>query len=139
MKAPPEAAEPETGDEDPVELEQVVRAWPAVLDQLRRSSAPALAALFEGAKPVEIDRDAATLTVGFPASSTFNKRKAEVPDKREQMAAALESVTGARLRPVYAVLKAEPAVAESSGRAEDVDEDELVERLKSEFDAEEVG
>ena len=129
--------EHEPVDEDPVDLERIARLWNAVLDQLRQSSAPALAALFEGARPVEIDRDEATLTVGFPASATFNKRKAEVPDKREQMAAALEAVTGERLRPVYAVLDAQGA-AEGSG-GEEIDEDELVERLKSEFDAEEVG
>ena len=125
-------------DGDPVDLERIVRLWAAVLDQLRQSSAPALAALFEGARPVGIDRDEATLTVGFPASSTFNKRKAEVPDKREQMAAALEAVTGERLRPVYAVLDGQ-GTAEGSGGEEEIDEDELVERLKSEFDAEEVG
>ncbi len=135
---PAEAGEPDSGDGEPVDLERIVRLWPTVLDQLRQSSAPALAALFEGARPVEIDRDEATLTVGFPASSTFNKRKAEVPDKREQMAAALESVTGERLRPVYAVLNGD-ATAEGPAGKEEIDEDELVERLKSEFDAEEVG
>ncbi len=138
IEAPAEAGETDSVEGDPVDLERVVRLWPAVLDQLRQSSAPALAALFEGARPIEIDRDEATLTVGFPASSTFNKRKAEVPDKREQMAAALEAVTGERLRPVYAVLNGE-ATAEGSGGKEEIDEDELVERLKSEFDAEEVG
>jgi DNA polymerase III subunit gamma/tau len=137
-EAPAEPGEPDSVDRDPVDLERIVRLWAAVLEQLRQSSAPALAALFEGARPVGIDRDEATLTVGFPASSTFNKRKAEVPDKREQMAAALEAVTGERLRPVYAVLDGQ-GTAEGSGGEEEIDEDELVERLKSEFDAEEVG
>ncbi len=136
--APGEPGEPGPVDGDPVDLERIVHLWAAVLDQLRQSSAPALAALFEGARPVEIDRDEATLTVGFPASATFNKRKAEVPDKREQMAAALEAVTGERLRPVYAVLDPQ-AAAEGPGGEEEIDEEELVERLKSEFDAEEVG
>ena len=120
------------------DLERIVRLWPGVLEQLRQSSAPALAALFEGARPVRIDREEATLTVGFPPSSTFNKRKAEVPDKREQMAAALQAVTGERLRPLYSVLEGGVS-AEGSVGEERIDEDAIVERLKSEFDAEEVG
>ena len=40
---------------EPVDLERIVRLWPAVLDSLRQSSAPALAALFEGARPVGVD------------------------------------------------------------------------------------
>ncbi|HVC08155.1 MAG TPA: DNA polymerase III subunit gamma/tau [Solirubrobacterales bacterium] len=121
-----------------VDLERIARLWPAVLDQLRQSSAPALAALFEGARPVGVDREESTLTVGFPASATFNKRKAEAPDKRELAAAALEAVAGERLRLVYVVLDGE-AAAEAAAGEERMDEDQLVERLKSEFDAEEVG
>ena len=102
-----------------------------------RRPAPALAATFEGARPVEIDRDGATLKVGFPASSTFNKRKAEAPEKREQMAAALEAVAGERLRPVYVVLDGEAAPV-AAAEDDQIDEQELLERLKSEFDAEEV-
>ncbi len=134
-EAPVEVRE---GGAEPVDLERIVRLWPAVLDQLRQSSAPALAALFEGARPVGVDREESTLTVGFPASSTFNKRKAEAPDKRELVAAALEAVAGERLRPVYAVLDGE-AAPEGPGGEGQMDEDELLERLKSEFDAEEVG
>jgi len=118
-------------------LERLVRLWPAVLDQLRQSSAPALASMFEGARPVGVDREESTLTVGFPASDTFNKRKAEAPDKRELMAAALEAVAGERLRPVYVVLDGESAPV-AAAEEEQVDEQELLERLKSEFDAEEV-
>ena len=32
------------------------------------------------------------MTIGFPAENTFNKRKAEAPEKREQMEDALEAV-----------------------------------------------
>ena len=117
-----------------VDLEMVVRVWPAVLDKLRETS-PALAATFEGARPVSLDADG--LEVGFPAGATFNKRKAEDPEKRVQIAAALETVTGERLRPVYVLLDDE-AAPDAAPEAEKVDEEELVERLKSEFDAEEV-
>ncbi len=118
-------------------MDQVVRVWPSVLDQLLQT-APALAATFEGARPVGFEDG--SVTVGFPADHTFNKRKAEAPDKREQMAAALETVLGERLRPVYAVLDDEAAPApEDEGEAGGMDHTALVEKIKSEFDAEEVG
>ncbi len=137
----PEAQAPAAPDDvagpDAFDLNRITGLWPAVLDQLRQSSAPALAALFEGARPVGVDREESTLTVGFPASSTFNKRKAEAPDQRERVGQALMAVTGERLRPVYVVLDGE-AAADAAPEEEPIDEAELLERLKSEFDAEEV-
>jgi DNA polymerase-3 subunit gamma/tau len=128
---------PAPGPAGQLDLEQIVRVWPAVLDQLLQT-APALAATFEGARPVGFDADEGSVTIGFPADHTFNKRKAEAPDKREQMAAALETVLGEKLRPAYAVLDGEesPAEAEADDGA---DHAALVEKIKSEFDAEEVG
>jgi DNA polymerase-3 subunit gamma/tau len=120
-----------TAGPDSLGLEEMRRIWPAVLEKLRESS-PALAATFEGARPVEVEADA--VRIGFPADSTFNKRKAEVPDKREQMAVALEAVAGTPLRPLYVLLDGgEEAVAPG------LDHDAIVEKLKSEFNAEEVG
>jgi hypothetical protein len=104
-----------------------------VLDHLLKS-APALAATFEGARPVGLDSEG--LRIGFPANATFNKRKAEAPDKREQLVEALDSVTGERLRLHYVLLDGGAGEAEGE---EAVDHEALVERLKSEFDAEEVG
>ncbi len=127
-----------TGPAGQLDLEQVVRVWPAVLDQLMQT-APALAATFEGARPVAFDAEEMTVTVGFPADHTFNKRKAEAPDKREQMAAALETVLGQKLRPAYAVLEGEQASPEAEAEEDGVDHEALVEKIKSEFDAEEVG
>jgi hypothetical protein len=72
--------------------------------------------------------------IGFPAEFTFNKRKAEAPDKRGVVAAAIEAVLGTRLTPIYALLD-----GEGGGEGKEVDHEEMVERLKSEFDAEEVG
>ena len=80
-----------------------------------------------------------TLTIGFPADHTFNKRKAEAPDKREQMAAALETVLGEKLRPAYTVLDGEDFPSEAETEDSGVDHEALVEKIKSEFDAEEVG
>jgi hypothetical protein len=75
--------------------------------------------------------------IGFPTDSTFNKRKAEAPDKRELMTDALDAVTGEKLRPVYVLLDGEAAPEEPV--EDEIDHDALLERLKREFDAEEVG
>jgi hypothetical protein len=112
-----------------------VRIWPAVLDKLRETS-PALTATFEGARPVGLEEGA--VKIGFPASATFNKRKAEAPDKRELVEGAFEAVLGERLRPAYVLLDDEDAPEQPTGEVE-VDHDALLERLKREFDAEEVG
>jgi DNA polymerase III subunit gamma/tau len=121
--------------ESALDLELVVRIWPAVLDKLRETS-PALAATFEGARPVSMGEGG--LKIGFPADSTFNKRKAEAADKRELMAGALEAVAGEKLRPDYVLLEGEEG-APAPAPGEEIDHDALVEKLKSEFDAEEVG
>ena len=131
------AAEPDSPSSSKLELDEVKRIWPAVVDLLLKT-APALAATFEGARPVAVDPEERTLTIGFPASHTFNKRKAESPDKRDQVAEAVEAVLGNKLRPTYVVLDGEES-SEGEASEEGVDHDALVARLKSEFDAEEVG
>ncbi len=76
-----------------------------------------LAGTFEGAKPVAFEDG--TVTVGFPLDHTFDKRKAEAPDKREQMEEALEAVLGEKILPAYAVLDGEDftSEAETAGAA----------------------
>ena len=135
----PPAAPPGDSDRTPghtaLSLDEIIQIWPAVIEKLRETS-PALAATFDGARPVGIGEEG--LEIGFPAELTFNKRKAEAKDKREQMSEALVAVTGARVRPVYVLLDGEDRPAEEAG-GEDVDHEALVEKLKSEFNAEEVG
>ena len=134
----PPAAPPGDSDRTPghtaLSLEEIVQIWPAVIEKLRETS-PALAATFDGARPVGIGEEG--LEVGFPAELTFNKRKAEAKDKRAQMGEALAAVTGAPLQPVYVLLDGEQTPPEPAG--DDVDHEALVEKLKSEFNAEEVG
>jgi DNA polymerase-3 subunit gamma/tau len=137
---PPPAGPPEvvTGPagQNPLSLGEIQSTWPAVLEKLRETS-PALAATFEGARPVSLDEEG--LKVGFPAELTFNKKKAETPEKRELMADAIEDVLGERLRPTYVLLDGESPSQEQAAPAGKIDHDALVEKLKSEFDAEEVG
>jgi DNA polymerase III subunit gamma/tau len=132
---PPEAATGPAGGNAPT-LDEVVDAWPAVIHKLGETS-PALAATFDGARPVSLDVEG--LKIGFPAELTFNKRKAEAPDKRALMADALEAVLGERMRPTYVLLDGEDSAEGAPASKSEVDHDALVERLKSEFDAEEVG
>jgi DNA polymerase-3 subunit gamma/tau len=130
------AAAPPPGD-----LVQVQRIWPAVLDKLAEK-APALAATFDGARPVAFAGD--DLTIGFPPDQPFNKRKAESPDRRQALIDAFAAVAGGPIAPLYVLLEeddaataAPPPDTPAPGSGE-IDEDELLERLKSEFDAEEV-
>ncbi|MGH2940346.1 MAG: hypothetical protein ACRDPE_19745 [Solirubrobacterales bacterium] len=127
---------------DAQNLDQVKRIWPVVLDKLAEK-APALAATFDGAGPIAFEGD--DLTIGFPADQPFNKRKAESPDRRQALVDAFTEVTGGPVAPHYVLLE-EDAPAPSAAAppdtpapdSEGIDEDELLERLKSEFDAEEV-
>jgi DNA polymerase-3 subunit gamma/tau len=133
-----EAAATGPAGRDDLDLDDLKRVWPAVLQKLSET-APALAATFEGAHPVALGADG--LEVGFPADKTFNKRKAEGADRREAVAAAFEAVAGQAIRPSYVLLESggdapEPAAGPQEGG---IDEDALLEKLKSEFDAEEVG
>jgi DNA polymerase-3 subunit gamma/tau len=123
------------GQQD-LSLEEIQQAWPAVLQKLSET-APALAATFDGARPVSYDESG--LQVGFPAEMTFNKKKADSPERRDTLAAAFAAVTGVGLRPTYVILDGEAPPDTPAPRSERIDEEELLERLKSEFDAEEVG
>ena len=133
---PPPARPSPAGD-----LPQVQRIWPAVLDKLAEK-APALAATFDGARPIAFAGDG--LTIGFPPDQPFNKRKAESPDRRQALIDAFEAVTGGPIAPHYVLLEEDQAAAAApppdtpAPGSGEIDEDELLERLKSEFDAEEV-
>jgi DNA polymerase-3 subunit gamma/tau len=131
----------ETGPAGQSELsfQEIQQAWPAVLQKLSET-APALAATFEGARPTSFD--GAGLQVGFPAEMTFNKKKADSPERRDTLAAAFAAVTGVGLRPTFVVLSeddAPPPPDTPAPGSDEIDEAELLERLKSEFTAEEVG
>jgi DNA polymerase-3 subunit gamma/tau len=138
---PPETPEPAAGTAAAQDLEQVTRIWPSVLDKLAEK-APALAATFDGARPVAFDDEG--LAIGFQPDQPFNKRKAESKDRRQALIEAFEAVIGEAVAPRYVMLDEEvetaappPPDTPASG-SERIDEDELLERLKSEFDAEEV-
>jgi DNA polymerase III subunit gamma/tau len=121
---------------EPLSLGEIQRVWPAVLKKLEET-APALVGALEGARPVSFDDG--RLEVGFPPNLTFLKKKADSPDRRDTVAAAFAAVTGQGLRPAYVVLDGEAPPDTPAPGSEEINEEELLERLKSEFDAEEVG
>jgi DNA polymerase III subunit gamma/tau len=124
--------------QDALSFEEIQQFWPAVLQKLSET-APALAATFDGARPVSYDES--ELKIGFPAAMTFNKKKADSPERRDTLAAAFVAVTGVGLRPTYVLLADDdeglPPDTPAPG-SEEIDEEELLERLKNEFNAEEV-
>ncbi|HEY7074962.1 MAG TPA: hypothetical protein VH418_06325, partial [Solirubrobacteraceae bacterium] len=102
--------------------------WPAVLESLR-ADAPLVAGLLEGARPVALAEQG--LTLAWPQTAAFSKRKAEDPANRERIAQAIRGVTGASLRLAY-----ELSADGEAAPAPTLSEEELLERFVQEFDAE---
>jgi hypothetical protein len=128
------ASEGEGESEGEVDLEKLRELWPAVVDSLRDSGQELLSTLLEAARPVAVDVEEAVLKVGFPPAAAFNKRKAEATDARDRFTEAVRSIVGERLRPVFVLLEGE----EQTPGTVELTPDELIERFKSEFDAEEI-
>ncbi len=120
---------------DVIDLERISGLWPAVIDQMRESGSELLSTVYAAARPLAVDAESAVLKVGFPASAAFNKRKAEAQSNRERFAEAVRTIVGERLKPVYVLLDNEPEEPAPNGGAE-LSEDEMIERIRSEFDAE---
>ena len=84
-----------------------------MLDKLRQP-APALAATFEGARPVGVD-DEETLTIGFPAELDLQQTQGRgARASASRWPRRCEAVTGERLRPVYVLLDGEAPRAEEA-------------------------
>ncbi|HWO82586.1 MAG TPA: hypothetical protein VNM38_02215, partial [Solirubrobacterales bacterium] len=127
----------ETGPagQDALSLEEIQRLWPAVLQKLGET-APALASALEGARPVSFGDSG--LEVGFPADMKFLKKNVDSPEKRDTVAAAFAAVTGTGLRPTYVLLEGEAPPDTPAPGSGEIDEDQILKTLESEFDAEEV-
>jgi DNA polymerase-3 subunit gamma/tau len=139
-EAPSEEPEPEPEASvatATIEIERVVELWPAVVDHLRESGSAMLSTLFEGARPLGIDDQRSVVRVGFPASAKFNKKKAESAANIERMTEAFTAIVGQRLRPAYELIDEDASPAEAEG-ATAIDEEDLIEMIKDNFDASEV-
>ena len=115
------------------DLAPLLAWWPAVVDLVRGDNA-LLGACIEEAQPVDVKGD--DLVVAFSAAMPFHKKKAETPDNRAAVSAALEDVTGRRWRVSYEL---QDGVGAGDGDADaPLTEDEWVKRFIEEFDAEEL-
>jgi DNA polymerase III subunit gamma/tau len=119
------------------EIERVVELWPAVVDYLRESGSAMLSTVFEGARPLGIADEYSLLRIGFPPSAKFNKKKAESAANIDRMTEAITAIVGQRLRPAYELIEEDAPAAEGKGAAP-IDEEELIEMIKDNFDASEV-
>jgi hypothetical protein len=112
-----------------VELDQVVALWPAVGEAVAEENGMLSAAL-SAATPTALDGD--RLTIAFPSNAAFVKKKAE--KGRDLVANAVRGITGQSLTLAFEL---SDAVAPPPGPAT-LDHDQLIERLRAEFGAEEV-
>jgi DNA polymerase-3 subunit gamma/tau len=112
-----------------IELGQIVSLWPAVAEAVGEENGMLSAAL-SAATPTALDAD--RLTIAFPADAAFVKKKAE--QGREIVAGAVRGMTGQALSLTFEL---SDSVAPPPGPAT-LDHDQLIERLRAEFAAEEV-
>jgi DNA polymerase-3 subunit gamma/tau len=111
-----------------VDLEQVKALWPAVAETVSEENGM-LGAAIGAATPTALDGE--RLTVAFPADAAFVKKKAEA--NRELVATAVRGLTGHSL--VLAYELSDDALGPDAAT---LDHDQLIERLREEFGAEEV-
>jgi DNA polymerase III subunit gamma/tau len=122
-------AQPQAQPVGSIELGQIVSLWPAVADAVGEENGMLSAAL-SAATPTALEAD--RLTIAFPSDAAFVKKKAE--QGRELVAGAVRGLTG---RAVSLNFELSDAVAPPAGAAT-LDHEQLIERLRAEFGAEEV-
>jgi DNA polymerase-3 subunit gamma/tau len=111
-----------------LELDRLQAIWPAVAEAVTEENGM-LGAALGAARPVAVDAD--RLTVAFPTDAAFVKKKAEA--NRELVQQALRGLVGQSLSVTYELREdAAPGSPALLG------EEELIERLRTEFAAEEV-
>ncbi len=131
------AAPPAVGDHDgpSLDLGSLRAIWPAVIDTVRAENA-LCAALLAEAMPIAVD--GTEVTVAFPASDDFHRRKADDDGYRRCVAMAVRTVTGMKAQIAYVLADLAPAGAVDEAPAAPPTEDEWVQRFVAEFDAEEI-
>jgi DNA polymerase III subunit gamma/tau len=112
-------------------LEAIRSLWPAVLDALRADKG-ALAASLSEAHPVELRGK--QLVVAFDQDDGFNRRMADHPGDRTAVEEALRHLAGADLKIAYE----HRDLGNDDHEPQPPSEDELVNRFKDAFDAEEI-
>ncbi|HVL96768.1 MAG TPA: DNA polymerase III subunit gamma/tau [Solirubrobacteraceae bacterium] len=116
------AVAPASGD---IDLPSLRELWPAVREQLSDHLSEWLAE----ALPVALESD--TLTLAWSESAAILMRQADRPANRDQIAAAVRTVTGRALRLAYELRADDELELEPAG----VSEEELIDRFVREFEA----
>jgi DNA polymerase III subunit gamma/tau len=111
-----------------LELDQLKSLWPAVAEAVTRDNGM-LGAAIGAAAPVAVEAD--RLTIAFPTDAAFVKKKAEA--NRDLVASAVRGLTGQSLALAFELSDE----AAPTGPAT-LDHDQLIERLRAEFGAEEI-
>jgi DNA polymerase-3 subunit gamma/tau len=139
--SPEVAVDPRLGESAPLPdpqppalLEQLQEAWRrTILPAVEERSIPT-SVMFAEAHPAALDAD--VLTLEFPAAASFLRAQAEEPKNASLLLEALYAVTGRRLRLAFAVGPEREPVADDEDRP--ATEEEIVELVKSTFDAREL-
>ena len=122
-------AQPQAQPVGSIELGQIVSLWPAVAEAIGEENGMLSAAL-SAATPTALEAD--RLTIAFPSDAAFVKKKAE--QGRELVTGAVRGLTG---HAVSLNFELSDAVTPPAGAAT-LDHEQLIERLRAEFGAEEV-
>ncbi|MGO9448218.1 MAG: DNA polymerase III subunit gamma/tau [Solirubrobacteraceae bacterium] len=128
-ESPPIPAAPAVDD-----MEAIVEVWPAVIELVVAGHA-LCGAVIADTRPVALAGD--DLTVGFPTSAAFLKKKAEDPSNRQIVTDALRQLAPGRWRIGYE-LREDLDESSGNGTPRTYTEEEWIERFKSELDAEEI-
>jgi DNA polymerase III subunit gamma/tau len=115
-----------------LELATVTELWPAVVDAIRADD-DVLAMCLTEATPVDCAER--SLVIAFHPDDTMRRRKADSARARQVVSEALRHLTGVAPRISVEARAIDAAVAEAPPADPEA---ELLERLKAEFDAEEI-
>ena len=116
---------------------ELARLWPAVLERIRDSEGgEMMAALLAEARPLTLEDE--VLVLAYPASASFSKRKIEDRANGERLSQALQLVSGRPLVARFEIQDEAEGDGPPSAPVVRLTEDELIERFKSEFDAQDM-
>jgi DNA polymerase III subunit gamma/tau len=107
--------------------------WSAVHESVRAEH-ELLGAVFNEAVPIDLTDE--ELTLAFPTTATFHKRKAEDPASRATLIETLRRLTGRRYRVAFELSEDLPSRDGHNGKPPT--EEEIMARLVAELDAEEL-
>ena len=112
-----------------------------MIDQIRQSGSELLSTAVSSGRPVEVDPDPRPSRSAFRRAPRSPRARPRASENRERIAEALRTIVGAQLKPVFVLLEgkdAEAAGADVDEAERQLTEEEVLDMLESEFDAEEM-